>query len=416
MRFRDLLACSIDSIFTKKWSNIVMIICMIITLDLVFSSAFMYNNTNFYKNRITKSIKSDFETTVNVTIESGSLMNEEYINNINIYIENLKEIKGVEYAGAYVTTMGFFSELMMNSEYKALNSECLDELTLLNYPQASMMLYTDYELFNIYDIDYDEVKYQTAKEDGYIPLVVGNAYEGMISEGDVFNYKEESYKVIKVIEESNQRWISQTLGIVLSSTNTINLDYYFIIPREYCTLPADYMHSIYFGVEKQASVTAVSGLVKAKAAELGIHASTKTVAESISEIEESEGKEAKYTTYMYLAMIGVCIVSASTVNIVSLLFRKREIGIFIANGVSIREVFGMTFLENVIKVFVTCATVFINALIKYKEYLETPTSEILTNSLGIIWVLGAVILIISSIVPIGYIASKQPREFLEECL
>lgn len=416
MKFRDIFACAWDFIFTKKWSNIIMVICMIITFDLVFSSAFMYNNTNFYKNRMIKTIKSDFENTVNVTIESGSLMSENYYSIIDTYIESIKETNGVEFAGASVTTTGFFNELSANSEYQAVNNGCKDELVLLNYPQASMLMYADYELFNMYDIDYDENKYLTAKEEGYIPVVVGNAYGEMLQEGDVLTYREDSYKIIKVLDESNQRWIGQTLGIVVTPTNTINLDYYFIIPRDECTLPADYMHSIYFGVDKGTSVTAVSSIVEAKAAELGIRASTESVADSIREIEESEGKESRYTTYMYISMILVCVISASTVNIVSLLFRKKEIGVYIANGVSVREVFSITVVETVIKVFIACMVVFVKGLINYKDYLETATGEILTSSLGIIWILGAVILVISNVVPVGYIACKQPREFLEECL
>ncbi|MGN0166252.1 MAG: hypothetical protein ACI39R_08735 [Lachnospiraceae bacterium] len=416
MRLKDIFSCALDAIFTKKWTNIVMIICMIITFDLVFTSAFLYNDTNFYKNRIKKAVKSDFDTTFNVTIESGSLMNENYLEQINEYIQSIKEINGVEFAGAYVTSMGFFNELAGKSAYRTINEGCNDELVLLNFPQSSMFLYTDYELFDMYEINYDEEQYRIAEEEGYIPVVVGNAYKDIVDEGDVLTCREESYKIINVLNDSNRRWISQSVGISVSSGNTLNLDYYFIIQREYCTLPADYMHSIYFGVDKHVSVTAVSAIVKAKASEFELHASVKSVADSLREIEESENEESKYITNMYISMFIVCIVSSVTVNIVSLLFRKKELGIFIANGVSIREILAMTVVETVIKVFCACAVTVAYELYSYMSYFGTATEEILISSLGNIWVMGAVILVISSIVPIFYIARKQPREFLDECL
>lgn len=428
MKFRDLLACTLDALVTKKWSNLITVLCMIITLHLVFTSAFMDNNNNFYKNRITKAIKSDYETTVNVSIESGNLMDEEYLAMVDTFINGIGEMEDVEFSGAYVTTMTFFDELSSDAEYKDINSACRDELGLLNKNNASLLLYSDFELFEMYGITYDDKNYQSAVNEGYIPVVAGGAYKGLLEEGDVLTaqklvregdeYKsiELEYKVIDVIEQKGMRWISPTMGIVLSETNTINLDYFFVVPREYCPLPADHLHSIYYGVNKNASVTAVNSMVRNLATEIGLHVSTKTVEDSIEEIETALGDEAKYTTYMYIAMVAVCIMSATTVNIVSLLFRKKEIGVYIANGVSIREIFGMTVLETFIKVLISCVSVFAYNLYGYYEYLESATGEILVDSLGIVWILGVIILIASSIIPVGYIATKQPREFLEECL
>ena len=123
MKFRDLLACTLDALVTKKWSNLITVVCMIITLHLVFTSAFMNNNNNFYKNRITKTIKSDYETTVNVSIESGNLMDEEYLSMVDTFIDGIGKMKDVEFSGAYVTTMTFFDELSSDTEYKEIKND-----------------------------------------------------------------------------------------------------------------------------------------------------------------------------------------------------------------------------------------------------------------------------------------------------
>lgn len=415
MKLKDILACSMDSLFTRKWTNLAIIICMVITLDLVFSSAVMYNNTTFYEKRLYSTIKADTDNLVNVSVESGSLLDEEYIEKISTYIEQLKEISGVKYAGAYYCSMCTFEETFYNEEYADINKQCTDELALINYPQRSIVLNSDFELFEMYDIKYDKSAYEAAVSEGCIPVVVGNAYQDLFEVGDKLTFREDTYKIINILDKP-VRWMNETYGIAVSSDNTINLDYYFIIPREYGFMGSAYMHSIYFYVDEQTSVKTVCNLATAIALESDIHVSMKTVSESFEEIKESRDESAELTSYMYIAMILVSIISASTANIVSVLFRKKEIGILIANGVSNNEVFKITFFETLVKVLISCAIVMIMSVNSYKDTIGPNFQEILFDSAVVVWMLGVIILVISTIFPAIYIHGKKPREFLEECL
>ncbi len=411
MKVRELILISIESLILRKWSSILLTAGVVVAYSVFFVTSVMYNSSNYYERKVKATIEDDTKVIYNIDIATDNLLDDDYLEKIDKVIDKIGLMDGIEYSGAFYMASVVFDGLDTNELYCTVNEKS-DVISLINNNATSRVMYIDFELLQLCGIKYDSDVYRQVSENDKIPIIIGAAYRNVFSIGTELKMNDNTYVIIDILPE-NQSFVGDA-GVFFSSGGLNSLDYCFVIPRINGDWPASYLHSIYYKVSNYENTKTINKNIAGLFEDYSITAATMSLADEYDMLEEEDLNSENEYFELFIYVFCVCIISQVTANIVSIILRKEDWGIYIACGVSLKEIAIIIFGENFIRLAVARV---LAAKILYENYIPTlvyANNDILKESLIQTGFLAVLILLFATCVPIAYTLKKQPADFLND--
>ena len=270
----------------------------------------------------------------------------------------LGNLDGVSAAGGYLYGKMRFDELFTDESYSDLMGECrVSDFDLPIMEGESRVLMLDEESLSYLKLAVgEETLKQFLQPDGdFWPVLAGSAFRGLLSEGQELTYGEQKLRVIGFLDE-NATWpVVGGSGIFFYQLQ--KLDYQFVIRlydiREKGTYAT--LNSLYLAAEPGTDSIALSEQVKAIGEKYDLLLSASRVSDILdsasAEQSAAEGMYRKLLWFMFL----LCILTAVSSAVISVMVELRKIGIWYANGVLPSDVRWMIRMEQFVKIVLSAA-------------------------------------------------------------
>lgn len=374
--------------------------------------------------------------------------NMDYVDRVNTFASYINTLEGVKGYGNYDLFGTRFKELRLNKDYMNPNMSfteikkgypLVDENTIKNsWMKTTDTVLVENSSYGI--INLEVIGGRTLTKDDFgitseqsqnnpIPILAGYNLKEFVPIGTVLTYenqyinKPSKYQVVGIMEK-NTKWLGDTFMV---ESPPINIDGYLVMPYVKDEKEVDMLTTL-------VSLSTASYLIDNKEDYSILKQKISDKAEELDLNIEQTPLDEVYSNYIRLlqecigmdGFISVIFIIAATISIIaamlsSIIYRKREFGIKIVTGFTIKDIQKIIVLEISIITIISFAISYVICL--YNTHNVTIAS--LTNEIGKyrffrgygLWYIPIIIILailLSSILPIIKIKKLQPIELLKK--
>lgn len=307
------LSIAWDSICSHRRS--VLAVVLICSFAVFLTSIVIANSVSLSESehQYSKAIVTDHDNTLFVK-PLHSDMNTAFMTGWEAFLTGIRNVDGCSAAGA-----SFYDSI-----YETNGSDPKDRLAVL---------FIDEEILDLCDTSLSEQEKKSLTEYGeVIPLMVGADYAAKYPMGSEIETQDRKYRIVGTLSKSSV-WVTE--GGISHGREQMDLSNCFVTASRHFDNPVLYgMNGIYVILDSKTDAEEVKNRISSFAGECGIDVSVKTVREYISKVQKAKRSAEKELLIELAIVFLVAIISASTINIVCILLRKREIGILYSCGYS----------------------------------------------------------------------------------
>lgn len=332
------------------------------------------------------------------------------------FLEELKAIDGVEHAGGYTYNRFRFDELSISDEYiQIMGERKVAEYDLPIGAGDSQVLLMDSTCMDMLSLNLkQEVREEFLQtHEDYWPVLAGSAFEGILKEGDILHWGEQTCKVAGFLEEGARWPIVGGHGLYFYRTQ--KLDYQFVLKLEDIrnTQGCPTFNALYFTLENGADRIAVREKVQNLGNEYEAILSVSSVEEILSEaVSDQTIAENMYEKLLYFMLL-LCILTATASSLISVMVQRRKIGIWYANGILPSDVQKMIVMEQFVKILISAVLAYGIGMWyanQSSEVYKMVHQTITLKKMGIVAVISYVITVL---VPCIYISRQHIVKLLQ---
>jgi putative ABC transport system permease protein len=404
-----------------------MCIISVILINLVVVE---YYRINYEKEEIKKVVKYDIENIGYIRFDYNELKNLGKKNASKVF-EEIEGVEGVKLCGSFENGIMLIEELYNDKEYLNIRKKIVEDMVDETHSEFEeierrMFSQTLYKYSNILNIDSDIIKLcnielsegEIAKNDKYIPLLIGHNYRNIIDVGQLLTRKTDGKKyLVTGVLKKNSRWLIN--GDISNSSNvSINLDNEFVVFDDDLM---NYDSSYIIFDERTDKLTRERTLDKIRniSNKCNLGFNVLTIDEIINSMKSDMFIVSRSWIVLAIFAFVIGMLCMSSIAIVTVLSRKNDIGILYAVGFSEKNIGGIVVVENMLQIGFGCIIGYCIALllsISGNTYVNIKKIIDIQFRQGIISVGGIYLLctLIASIVPIIIINKSKPFELIME--
>ena len=415
----------LKSLTKRKLVNIFIIIQLTITSIFLFYVFTRINSHNYIINQL-KSKKIDRNNVVHVKFYNR-FNSKESIKDFNELKNYISSVEGVIGCGSYDFT-GLNLVIGENNEgfewkRKNIYKDSVREDTV----GRVQVLNIDYDIYKLMNVDIAQGRALTTddfhlKNKDVIPILVGSKFKDIVKINDTFQSDKNNYKVVGILEKDSSWFNKHKYYANLLK----DLDDKFIIG-----FTEDQNNSMaYIGVRAQnlfyindnrTRVDQTKKLIDYKIEQLKFRGECKTINEEIS-IYNEEVKETLKLDFFMMALLTILSCSGiSTTVLSSIISRKRELGIRVSVGASVKQLKSMILLElyslGVVSTIIAMAVTIIDNYNQNQYYKLSGLGVNPMNNIDIKMTLLNIIIILliitlTAIIPLNRIDKLSAKELI----
>lgn len=397
----SIIAIAWDAICARRRATIAVVLmstfaiylCSLVLAESISLSAGERQYENSFASRKDKTL---IIQPVNMDVSSA------FLEGWSSFQNSVLRVEGCQKAGAFLRRSIIpvqADKTDLKSETEALNVLYIDE-TILDLCRTSLL---------------KEDKLKLSQDSSYVPLYVGIEYAIAYPVGTFFTYQGREYRVEGVLSKQS-RWIS-TMGIV-NNGEVCSLEKKCVTSTRFAEpLPYYGMNGMYVILDDGKDIDAIRAALKQRAEENGIQVTVKTIEEYIRKERIIRKNSEKNYLQELLVVLVVSLISASAINIVGLLFRKREVGIFYACGYRGKDIMLSMLFETMIKMLMSFALWFAVQSLCSRWGLVNIFSIVTGEKILFLTVfvfLIAILFAATTVCSVLYLIFKNPIEMLED--
>ncbi len=306
---------------------------------------------NMYKSELGDVYKIDFQY-INVGQLPAALSDRSVYED---FLSDLGSIEGVDSVGGYFYNTFRLTELRGSEEYsRIMDARRVGETDLPIAEGDSMVLLLDDPCLNFLKLASDDSAYEDFREsnDEYWPVLVGNAFKGILKVGDVLHYWDQKCKVVGFLKEGAV-W-PNTNGLGMYFYKGQSLDHHFVFRasdvRSFQFTPM--VNSLYLSVNSSADKMKIEQDIRSIGNTYGCLLSPIEVKRILDESSADQRKAEKMYGKLLIMMIGICILTTGAASVISVMVQRRKIGIWYANGILPSDIRIMIIMEQLIKLMI----------------------------------------------------------------
>lgn len=404
------------SMWHNKWRTLLILLLLTISFFLCFLA--LTNSFSFYMHI------SEVGKMFSVDTESVYIVNAceiEDFDNSGVDLTELKDFVNQQngcIAGAYDVANVSFPELENNQEFIDLNKRAYTDTRMSDFPYLVDTLYLDPEMLQMVNFELSPDDIRPVEKDGktYLPLYIGKDFENIVKKGDILTDTRlgVEYLVSGVLPET--KWFNDNDAIVQP---TISLNHMYVTSFSDAD-KADpmSMQSTVGKIFLKCDENTADQFIE-KSLQKNMKLGTATVHDYIEEWKQAYGDILRQNISMTIIVAVCSIISIISALCVTVVLKKKEYGIRIAFGSSIKQIILSYAFEMIILTIISgvigfslCYDSFANQLIDpfHKVHLETLCTSSLFYFIVILTFLLFIILFIPSIILLKY----HPADLIKE--
>ncbi len=412
------------SMFKKKIASLLILLQLTISLYMLITAVIQMNSTNFQEKQFEKHFNKDMETTVHLSIQSND-SSERYTksyHDLQAFVNNMPEVNGI---GAYDLTNTSFKELETNEAFLQLRKKITEGTFKERFPQALEFLNVEAGVAKIMELKVSEGRnFVTADFDrseiDLIPLLSGAAYKEILQVGTILtdSNTNQKYQVVGFLAD-NSRWFSDSDYIRLPFTG---LDDKLVAPFSYVDEDALALHArskkLFYELKDAKDLESVKNAITVKAKALNLPVQSITVADELAAFKKDNQKEITFIVVVSSVLGLMTLFGLVSVMLSTIVARKREFGIRIMVGTTMRyiqlliwgEIFVLTTLSSLIATLI----LYFQKKNDQQEWagvvneMNDVTIEVMLSAVAIAFVFS----LLASFIPIMRLRKLQPREMV----
>lgn len=366
---------SLKELGKKRFFSILMILVCIFAIQTVLSAVTNAVTTTYQQKIFKNNIGVDMKRVLHLSYQSTE-ETPEFAGIIRQYLDDIRNIPGVEAVGQFDMMGVYFSELEAAEEYKKLNEVLLKGQKYENHPTIARLLSVDEEMLSF--IKGGITRYKDVKS-GFLPLYASESFKGLLPVGTILtnDYTGDKYEIVGYIPKGTQ-WADENDSIRYPM---ISLDGWFVAPfteasRSDIMTQLSALHNTYVQLSGNADIDTIKTQISSYAVQHGFEASAISLSEEYEMYRlETEG----YTRSQTLLAVFLSVMAISSIIAVfatNALLKKKQYGILIANGFTLLDIAAEIAAE--IFIILVCSGG-IAWLLKWKEFNQdiTPCKTLL---------------------------------------
>lgn len=431
MKLTSLIRFALDYIYKKKLNMIFVVIMCTVSIILVNLVIVEYYSINYEKRELNNIVNYNLKDIGYIRYSYNEIKNMDEKKS-KILMDEIKNIEGIKQCGSFDDGNFLIEELYKNKEYLNIRKSIVDDMVEEMYGEfnevyRSTMSQTLYKYSNILKIDRDMINLCnlniskgkiTMPKNNCIPLLIGYEYRDFIDIGQILTSKTNNKKyIVTGVLKKNSKWLIN--GDINNALNiSINLDNVFVaIDDNMSNYDSSYI--VFEKGENEYTRNKILKKIERINDKYKLNFKIITLEEIIKYMHRDMIIVSKSWIVLTIFSLIIGILSVSSVAIVTLLSRKRDIGILYAVGFSEKNICNIIVIENILQNGFGCVAGFCMALIlsiygissfEIKRILDIQFKQ------GIAFAFGIFLLctVIASIVPLIIVNKSKPSELIKE--
>lgn len=335
MIFREVFS----SIKHNKARTILILLMMSLTYFMVLMT--LTNSFVFYTqmSEVRRMFKTDLRNTYRV--DGLFIENEDTIGEDFDELKDFVNSRENSVYGAFEMYSMQFYELENDPKLIELNRKIKGDTVPESWLSYAEMIFVDPEIFEILKFDLSKEDFSPIEKDGvfYPPIYAGKALEGIVSVGDILTWDNYDEKYIVAGFFDGKQWVNENDPVVQPLRD---IDHRFITQFS----AAEKQDTLYYNMSRHSTVGSTflycsqntAEEFGERAAEMGIKFEVTSIYDFIEEYQQKKEQTLRDQLFLSVIVLICSAVSIVSVLCVNVLLKKREYGIRIAFGGTLKKV------------------------------------------------------------------------------
>lgn len=410
-----ILKLALKEIKKKKLYSLLMFVVCLLAMHMITASITNATSAAYQQKVFENSLGYEMENILHMDYHHTE-ENNAFANVLSQYRDYIAGLPGVEAVGQFDAAGMFFSELRVMDSYLEINSEIVSDGKYAAHPEITQLLSVDEELLPLVKGGISEYA-ETAN--GNLPIYASEVFKDILPVGTFLTDERtgDVYEVAGYFAKGSQ-WVDENDLIRFPMDS---MDGWFIAPfsaesESDIITQLSCLHNTYVLIADDADIEYLKQAIYDYSMQHGFEATANTLAEEY-EIYSSETKPF-ITKQVGLAVFisAMAISSIIAVFTTNALLKRKQYGVLIANGLTLKDVVVCITTEITTIIFFSMLLAWIMKLVEFKTGTDLFRDVLLIAhiqfTLPICFVIGVLLVVIATIIPAIKVFQYQPCELI----
>lgn len=410
-----ILKLALKEMIKKKLYALLMFVVCLLAMYMIVTSVTNATSAVYQQKVFKNSLGYEMENILHLDYHRTE-ENNAFTNVLTRYRDYIAGLSGVEAVGQFDATGMFFSELRVMSSYLESNSKIVFGGRYAACPEITQLLSVDEELLPLVKGGISEYAEMTS---GNLPIYASEVFQDILPVGTLLTAERtgEVYEIAGYFAKGSQ-WVDENDLIRFPMDS---MDGWFIAPFS-AESESDIMtqlsclHNTYVLIEDNADMEYLKQAIHDYSVQHDFEATANTLAEEY-ELYSSETKSfISKQVGLAVFISAMAISSVIAVFTTNALLKRKQYGVLIANGLTLKDVTLCIATEITVIIFFSMLPAWILKLVELKTGTDLFRDVLLTAhfqfTLPICFVIGVLLAVLATIIPAIRIFRYQPRELI----
>ena len=338
--------------------------------------------------------------------------NPKFADVLTQYMDYIEELPGVLSVGQFDVTGMYFAELKASDGYRAINAEIVKGGKYADYADVTQLLSVDENLLTFVKGGISEFKETTS---GYLPIYASEVFKDILPIGSTLTDERtgEKYELAGFIPEGS-KWVEEN---DLIRFPMVSIDGWFVAPfsadsKTDIMTQLSSLHNTYVLLSDSADIDYLKQAIMEYSLQHGFEATADTLAEEYK-LYRLETKA--FTTRQIALAVFVSLMSVSSIIAVfttNTLLKRKQYGILIANGFTLKDIAMCIAMEITVIVLFSTLIAWEMKFLEFKKSTDLFRDILLTAhiryTLPICCSIAAALIVIATALPAIKVFQYQP--------
>lgn len=410
-----ILKLALKEIKKKKLYALLMFVVCLIGMHTVLTAVTNATSAAYQQKIFERSLGYDMESVLHLDYHYTE-ENQAFANVLTEYKDYIAGLPGVDAVGQFDLTGMYFSELKASDAYMEINAKIVADGKYAAYPGTTQLLSVDEELLSFVKGVISEYA-KTAN--GNLPIYASEVFKNVLPVGTLLTDDRtgEVYEVVGYFAKGSQ-WVAED---DLIRFPMVSMDGWFIAPfsldsESDIMAQLSCLHNTYALLSEDADME----YLKQKIADYSIHHGFEAIADTLAEEYEMYRLETKTFTTRQAAIAvfisAMAISSMIAVFTTNTLLKRKQYGVLIANGLTLKDIALCIAAEITVIVFSGTLLAWLTKLAEFVRSTDLFREVLLTAhiqyTLPICLVIAVVLVAFATLIPTIKVFQYQPSELI----
>lgn len=402
---------AIREIWKRKFFSLLMFLVCLIAMHAVLASITNATSAAYQQKIFENNLGYDMSKILHLDYRHTE-ENPEFADVLTQYMDYIEELPGVLSVGQFDVTGMYFAELKASDEYRAINAEIVKDGKYADYADVTQLLSVDENLLTFVKGGISEFTETTS---GYLPIYASEVFKDILPIGSTLTDERtgEKYELAGFIPEGS-KWVEEN---DLIRFPMVSIDGWFVAPfssdsKTDIMTQLSSLHNTYVLLSDSADIDYLKQAIMEYSLQHGFEATADTLAEEYK-LYRLETKT--FTTRQIALAVFVSLMSVSSIIAVfttNTLLKRKQYGILIANGFTLKDIAMCIAMEITVIVLFSTLIAWEMKFLEFKKSTDLFRDILLTAhiryTLPICCSIAAALIVIATALPAIKVFQYQP--------